>query len=141
MSRIFATCLTLVLTTVLAAADTQEATPEEAAWFAGTWNATKGIAQDGETLIAGEPKRVVIRHLDGARIERDLPAGDGVTTTAYTVMSFGGRFPWWTDDLNGNLVSRRAGDDTFHLAQVGAMGKADWANGWTYVRVAAATQD
>jgi hypothetical protein len=130
------TILACVCSVTLAAADTMEASAAEAAWFAGTWQATRGIAAEGETLITGTPKQVVIRHLGTARIQRDfpLPAGN-VATTTYTVMSLGGTFPWWTDDLAGNLVTRRAGDKTFHLAQVGDMGKADWNNGWTYVRI------
>lgn len=138
MSRLLTLCCFLCLVSPLAAADATEATAAEAAWFAGTWHATRGIAAEGETLISGAPKQVVIRHLGGARIERDFPLPSGaLATTAYTVMSFDGRFPWWTDDFNGNQVSRRAGADSFHLAPVGGMGKTDWDNGWTYVRAPA----
>jgi hypothetical protein len=136
-SMIVRTALAILCATTIAAADATEATEAEAAWFAGTWDATRGVAAAGETLIVGTPRRVVIRHLGGARIERDfaLPSG-AVATTAYMVMRFDGKFPWWTDDAAGNLTTRRIGDDTFHLAQMGNMGKADWDNGWTYVRVA-----
>jgi hypothetical protein len=139
------TVLAFLVTTTfsLVAADARDATETEANWFAGTWNATRGIAAEGETLIAGDPKVVVIRHVGAARIERDFPLRNGaVATTAYTVRSFGVNFPWWTDDANGvgNQVSKRIDENTFHLAQVGERGMADWANGWTYVRVVVPTQ-
>lgn len=109
---------------------------EQARWFAGSWETTRGIAGDGELVISGTPRRATIRCMQGARIERTLElSGERTAVGEYTVMRFGGNMPWWTDDFQGTFVSRRVTDDSFELAAVGPTGKADWESGWVYVRV------
>jgi hypothetical protein len=59
---------------------------------------------------------------------------------AFTVKKFGGNFPWWTEG-GGSVVARRISEDSFDLASVGPMGKADWTRALRHTRVVASAEN
>lgn len=114
----------------------EDASPEEAAWFAGQWEVGPAPVEGFETIAGGEPNVSVIRYLEGSRIEREITLRGKLYVMRFDVKSFGGNFPWWGEN-GGNYVSKKVDEDSFILAPVGPMGKAEWDRGWLYKRVAA----
>ena len=53
----------------------------------------------------------------------------------FDVRSFDGKYPWWSANGGANLVARQVDENTFDLAGVGPMGKADWNNALRHTRV------
>ena len=118
----------------LASAASGAATVEEAGWFAGSWTVGPAPVEGFETITEGPASISVIRHLEGAMIERALPIRETVNVMRFEVRSFGGNFPWWGEN-GGNYVSKKVDENAFLLAPVSAMGKAEWDRGWLYTRV------
>jgi hypothetical protein len=115
-----------------------DATAADAAWFAGTWDVVPVEVPGYETIVAAKPIRVTIEHHGDARIDRSSPLRNGQTATVeFIVKHFGKNFPWWTVDGQGSLVARIVDDQTFDLAGLGPMGKADWDHASRHKRVAA----
>lgn len=110
------------------------ASESEAAWFAGAWKVGPAPVEGFETIAGGESIDAKIRHLEGAQIEREITLGGSLYVMQFEVRSFGGNFPWWGEN-GGNYVSKKTDEDTFILAPVGPMGKAEWDKGWEYKRV------
>lgn len=115
------------------------ASVEAAAWFAGEWAVGPAPVEGMDTIIVAPAKKSVIRHLEGAFIERELTLRGRLHSMRFEVRSFGGNFPWWGDN-GGNYVAKRVDDSAFILAPVGPMGKADWEGGWLYQRVEASAE-
>jgi hypothetical protein len=119
-----------------------EATETETIWFAGEWTVAPAPVEGYDTIIAKRYPNVQIEHRGGTRIARisTLRHGERVTVE-FEVRSFGGNYPWWSATGGGNLIARRVNEDTFDLAGVGAMGKADWAHALRHTRVKHAADD
>ncbi|GAB1487926.1 hypothetical protein MASR2M8_03680 [Opitutaceae bacterium] len=132
----FLALLFAALVPVWSAAQIADASESEAAWFAGEWSVAPADVDDYETIASAEPTQVRIQHLGGARIERTSPARAGreAVTTVFTVKRLAGNFPWWADG-RGSVVTRKVSDDSFDLASVGPMGRADWSQALRHTRV------
>ena len=128
LRALLAACLaTLPMT---AAAD---AVPADGAAFAGSWSVARpeapGTVVNAPVATCDAP--VVIAHEGGNRIT--YTGRDGVAR-GFEVMSFDGRFPWWSDA--GNVVTAWQAPDRFRMAIVSPMGKTDWAGALDYTRCA-----
>ena len=112
-----------------------EATEAEAIWFAGEWTVTLAPVQGYDTIVAKIYPNVRIEHRGGPRIARisTLRNGEQVAVE-FDVRSFKGNHPWWSATGGVNLVARQVDENTFDLAGVGSMGKADWDHALRHVR-------
>ena len=120
-------------------ADAKNASEADTQWFAGEWQAGPAPVEGYETIIVAEPTPVTIRYEGGARIDRTSTLRNGQhVTVAFVVKHFGKNYPWWTVDGSGSLVARKVDENTFDLASVGPMGKADWDHASRHTRVTAA---
>lgn len=113
-----------------------EASPEETVWFAGEWAVAIAPVEGYDTIVAKAYPNVQIEHREGTRIARisTLRNGEKVEVE-FDVRSFGGKYPWWSANGGANLVARRVDENTFDLASVSPMGKADWDNALRHTRV------
>ena len=68
----------------------EDASPEEAAWFAGHWEVGLAPVDGFETIAGGDPNVSVIRYLEGARIEREITLKGRLYLMRFDVKSFGG---------------------------------------------------
>lgn len=127
----------MLLAALILSAATLQANPaseEEAAWFAGKWTVGPAPVDGFETIAGGDSIEAVLRHLEGARIEREITLGGQLHVMKFEVRAFGGNFPWWGDN-GGNYVSKKRDENSFILAPVGPMGRAEWQKGWLYTRM------
>lgn len=112
------------------AAEARDATAAEAAFFVGRWATGPADVEGFETIYPKGPdcsKSVEIVAEGGAVIRRIVILRNGARHEAtFTVRSFGGNYPWWTD-AGPSPVARRIDDKTFVLAPT-RVGKADWRN-------------
>jgi hypothetical protein len=125
---------------VAAPAQPADASADETAWFAGEWTVTPVPVDGFETIAVEPPDTVRIEHDGGARIVRHTPERRGrpAASVAFTVKKLGGNFPWWSEG-GGGAVARKVSENSFDLARVGPMGKADWTRALRHTRVATST--
>lgn len=113
-----------------------EASPAETVWFAGEWAVEPAPVEGYDTIVAKAYPDVQIEHRGGTRIVRVSTLRNGAKAEVeFDVRSFGGKYPWWSANGGANLVARRVDENTFDLAGVGPMGKADWDNALRHTRV------
>lgn len=119
-----------------------EATSEQTAWFAGEWTVAPVPVEGFKDIVSAPPTTVRIEHTGDARLVRHSPERDvrPAASVAFNVKTFGGNFPWWPVEGGPSVVARRVSDDSFDLASVGPMGKADWSRALRHTRVAAAQE-
>lgn len=112
-----------------------DASADETAWFAGEWTVTPAPVDGFEDIVAEPSGAVRIEHLGGARLVRHSPERNGraAVSAAFTVKKFGGNYPWWSEG-GGSVVARKVSENSFDLASVGPMGKADWARALRHTR-------
>lgn len=128
-----------------ALAQPADAAADETAWFAGEWTVTPAPVEGFETIAAEPPGTVRIEHAGGAHIVRHSPARHGrpAASVEFTVKKLRGNFPWWPKAGGPSAVARRVSDDSFDLAPVSQMGRADWLRALRHTRqpVAEGTSD
>lgn len=118
------------------AAKAGEATESETAWFAGEWAVTPAPVEGFDTIGAKEYPHVQIEHRGGTLVARiSTLRNGGQAEVEFNVRSFRGKYPWWSANGGANLVARRVDENTFDLANVGPMGKADWNDALRHTRV------
>lgn len=120
-----------------------DAPAEEAAWFAGEWAVTLAPVEGFDDVVANSITTVRIEHRGGAAVVRHSPERNGrsAASVAFTVKKLGATFPWWPEDGGPAAVARKVSEDSFDLATVGAMGRADWSRALRHTRVEAAVGD
>lgn len=111
--------------------------PEMAAWFVGEWTLTPAPVEGFDDIVTATLGVVTIENPGGAKIVRHTPERKGrpAVSVAFTVKQFGKNFPWWAEDGGANAVARKVDENTFDLAVVGPMGKADWNRALRHTRV------
>lgn len=116
-----------------------DASAEETAWFAGGWTVAPAPVEGFEDITAEPPGTVRIEHAGGARLVRHSPEKNGrpAMSVAFTVKKLGGNFPWWPPAGGPGAVARRVSADSFDLATVGPMGRADWSRALRHTRIVA----
>lgn len=136
-SRMLGVACLLGLPSVLPAQPV-DASADETAWFAGEWTVASVPVEAFEDIVAESQGTVRIEHLDGARLVRHSPERNGraAVSATFTVKKIGGNYPWWSES-GGSVVARKVSENSFDLAGVGPMGKADWARALRHTRVAA----
>jgi hypothetical protein len=129
-------CFTLGSLLVTLSSRAGEATEAESAWFAGEWAVAPAPVEGFDTIVAKAYPNVRIEHRGGTRIARISSLRNGASVAVeFDVRSFKGNFPWWAADGGANAVARRVDQNTFDLAGVGPMGKADWGHALRHTRV------
>lgn len=118
-------------------AQPRDASSEETAWFAGDWIVTRAPVEGFEDIVSNPIATVRIEHLGEARIVRHSPPRQKNPAVAaeFTVRQFGKNMPWWSATGGANLVARRVDENTFDLAGVGPMGRAEWDRALRHTRV------
>jgi|GEM_PF-6553828 len=116
-----------------------DATTDEAAWFAGEWTVAPAPVEGFEDIVAESQGTVRIEHLESARLVRHSPAKNGrpAASIEFTVKKLGGTFPWWPAAGGPGAVARRVSENSFDLATVGPMGRADWSRALRHTRFVA----
>ncbi|MCC6414325.1 MAG: hypothetical protein IT582_00225 [Opitutaceae bacterium] len=114
-----------------------DASAEETAWFTGEWTLTPAPVEGFDDIATATLGVVTIENPGGAKIVRHTPERKGrpAVSVAFTVKQFGKNFPWWTEDGGANAVARKVDENTFDLAAVGPMGRADWNRALRHTRV------
>ena len=121
---------------LVALAQPADATGDETAWFVGEWTVTPAPVEGFETIAAEPPGTVCIEHDGGAKIVRHSPTKDGrpAVRVEFTVKKLGRSFPWWPKAGGPGAVARRVSDDSFDLASIGRVGRADWSRALRHTR-------
>lgn len=93
----------------------------------------EGFDEDGANPIT----TVRIEHRGGAALVRHSPERNGrpAVSVAFAVKKLGATFPWWPEDGGPASVSRKVSADSFDLASVDPMGRADWSRALRHTRV------
>lgn len=113
-----------------------EATEAETLWFVGEWSVSPAPVEGFETIVAREYPNVQIEHRGGTRLVRISTLRNGAKVEVeFDVRSFKGNYPWWSAAGGTNLVARQVDENTFDLAGVGPMGKADWDQALRHNRI------
>ncbi len=128
----------LLLGAVSLLAQPADASTEESRWFAGEWTVTPAPVEGFDDIASATISTVRIDHLGAARIARRSPSDSGrpSVTVEFTVKKVGGNFPWWPAQ-GPAVVTRKVTEDSFDLATVGSMGRADWSRALRHTRVTA----
>lgn len=119
-----------------------DASADETAWFAGEWTVAPAPVEGFADIVAEPQGTVRIEHAGGSRLVRHSSERNGraAVSVTFTVKKFGGNYPWWSEG-GGSAVARRVSENSFDLASVGPMGKADWARALRHTRVVAAAEN
>ena len=110
------------------------AEPADPAEFVGNW----AVAwPEGSGVIVNKPDAtceapVVIEIIEGNRIRYRSPKG---SEAEFEVMSFGGRYPWWTENGRNGVAEWTDWDgNIFLLAFTELTGGTDWSKAKQYTR-------
>ena len=112
-----------------AAAEPADPTPFVGNW-AVAWPEDSGVIVNKPDATCEAP--VVIEIIEGNRIRYRSPKGG---EAEFEVMSFGGRFPWWTDQGRNGVAEWIDFEETiFLLAFTELTGGTDWSKAKQYTR-------
>lgn len=116
-------------------ADTPDAAPQDAAWFAGKWAVGPADKPGFETIAGGGDcsRAVEIKMTGPVTLQRIVTRGGNRHVADFTVKSFRGNYPWWPRLGGDAAVAKRIAGDTFVLAST-RIGKADWDNALKHTR-------
>jgi len=135
LSRPLALAVVAILCAAVARADTPDAAPQDAAWFAGKWAVGPADRPGFETIVGGGDcaRAVEIRMTGPVALQRIVTRSGKRYVADFTVKSFGGNYPWWPSQDGDAVIAKKVADDTFVLAST-RIGKADWDNALKHTR-------
>lgn len=136
LSRLLSATVVIGVCVSAAIADTPDASPQDAAWFAGKWAVGHADVPGFETIVGGGDcsRTVDIKTTGPATLQRIVTRRNGQRhTVEFTVKKFRGNYPWWPKNGKDALVAKKIKNDTFVLAST-RIGKADWDRALKHTR-------